>query len=138
MAKKKKSSVNRKARCKDGDENERELIVAEEGQVYGIVLSLLGNGRMMVKCSDGKTRLGNVCGWLRRRKMFVKLGDNVLMSLRECMTLDTKADVVYVYTLKEVSKLVKEGVMVAGGDTVMDAIDDERDGDTCDFEFERI
>ena len=136
MVTKKKAKSSKKSKKVSGDENERDLVVAEEGQVYGQVTAMLGNCRMMVTCSDGPTRLGVVCGWLRRRKIFVKLGDRVLVSLRQCMTLDNKADVVYAYTSKEISKLVLLGaIKEAETDGFMDTSVDQ---EGCDFDFDRI
>ena len=107
MPAKKKAKTTRRAKRKGDDPDERELVVAEKGQVYGHVLTMLGNGRLKVLCSDGATRQGVICGWLRRRKIYVKVSDIVLVSLRVDMTSDEKADVVHVYTPKDTVKLLK-------------------------------
>ena len=52
---------------KGGFQNKRELDFKDEGEEYGQITKLLGQGRMMVFCFDGKTRLGKIRGKFKRR-----------------------------------------------------------------------
>ena len=71
--------------------HDRELTLKTDGQEYGQVTKLLGNCRFDVDCLDGKSRLCHVRGVLRKKKVFVKLGDLVIASLRDFE--DGKADI---------------------------------------------
>ena len=76
-------------------------------QEYAQVLKVYGNNRYEASCVDGKTRLAHARGNLKKKKVFVKLGDVVLVSLREFE--DAKCDIIYVYNQKEVKALKKLG-----------------------------
>jgi translation initiation factor 1A len=60
----------------------RELVLKEEGTVYGQVTKMLGSGRVEVYCFDCVKRLGNIRGKMKRR-VWIGVGDVVLISLRE-------------------------------------------------------
>ena len=81
----------------------------ENGEVIGIVEKLLGNARMMVRCVDGKTRLGQVPGG-KRRDVYVKQGDFVIVKPWEYEE-DTKCSVIYKYKKVEVAWLRKKGYL---------------------------
>ena len=83
-------------------EIERELIFKVESQEYGQVLRLLGNCRLEIQCFDGKTRLGNIRGSMRK-KVWIKVNDVILVSLRDFE--DGKCDVIHKYESKEVNSL---------------------------------
>jgi translation initiation factor 1A len=83
-------------------EVERELIFKVENQEYAQVTKLLGNCRLEVQCFDAKTRLANIRGSMRK-KVWIKMNDIVLVSLREYE--DNKCDVIYKYESKEVNRL---------------------------------
>ena len=96
---------NAKKRCDRGDKG-RETFDPEEGQQYGYVTSMLGNGRLMALCEDGQQRMGRIRGSMRKykSKVIIKSGDLVVMSLRDFE--DDKADVVHKYGHDEVSALM--------------------------------
>ena len=52
---------------------------AVEGEVYGVVLQMLGNSRMRVYCFDGKVRMGRIRGKLVKR-MWIREEDIVILS----------------------------------------------------------
>ena len=76
----------------------RELIYKEEGQEYGQILRLLGNGRVEVNCCDGNKRMCTIRGKLRNR-VWMNAGDLILVSLRDFG--DDKADVIHKYYPEE-------------------------------------
>ncbi len=88
------------------DQKKREAVPCEEGQVYGRVTRMLGNGRLLAKCSDGRERQCRIRGNMRRRE-WVRLGDTVLVSLRPFD--DDKADVIHKYEAQDVAKLARQG-----------------------------
>lgn len=72
----------------------RELIFADDGQLYAKVLKMLGNGRCALKCSNGLEVLGVIRGKMKFRT-WVHLDDLVLVSGRDFQ--DGKVDILHVY-----------------------------------------
>lgn len=95
-------------RKKKGFGNKRELIYREEGQEYAQCIKLLGSGRMSVHCFDGKDRLAKIRGKFKRR-VWVNIGDVVLIQKREMEHEDNKCDVIHVFYYDEVKKLKNFG-----------------------------
>lgn len=52
------------------------------GQMYGRILKLLGGCNAIVYCNDGRERICHIRGNMRR-KVWIEIGDIVLISLRE-------------------------------------------------------
>jgi translation initiation factor 1A len=102
MTKKKRS----RARGGKGDAKVRDIPTTDDAQVYGCVQRLLGNGRLMAKCSDGVERQCRIRGSMRRRE-WVRVGDTVLVALRPFE--DDKADVVHRYDPQDVTTLRRMG-----------------------------
>ncbi|KAJ1732290.1 Translation initiation factor 1A, partial [Coemansia biformis] len=86
--------------------DKRELIFKDEGQEYAQVTKVLGNGRMEVQCVDDVKRLAHIRGSMRK-KVWINLGDYVLISLREYQ--DGKCDIILKYTDEEVANLRQAG-----------------------------
>lgn len=104
-----KSNIrNKKSRGHRNDKN-RELVTPEEGQEYGFVKDMLGNGRINVYCEDGKTRVGRIRGSMRRfkHKVIIGAGDIILISRRDYE--DDKVDVIHKYTFEEANSLSYHG-----------------------------
>ncbi|MHA1230487.1 MAG: translation initiation factor eIF-1A [Candidatus Helarchaeota archaeon] len=78
----------------------------ENGEVYGVVLQMLGNSRMKVYCFDGKIRIARIRGKLVKR-MWIREEDVVIVSPWDFQ--DDRADIVYRYTRSQVSWLQKRG-----------------------------
>lgn len=76
------------------------------GEVYGVVLRMLGNSRLKVYCFDGKVRNARIRGKLVKR-MWIREEDVVIVSPWEFQ--DDKADIVYRYTRSQVSWLQRKG-----------------------------
>ncbi len=91
---------------------------------------MLGNGRVEAACFDGVTRLGHICGKMRK-KVWVNAGDIVLVGLRSFQ--DSKADVIMKYTAEEARKLKAQGELP---DTVEINKNDNREAeDDVPFDF---
>lgn len=104
-----------------GDQRGRETPLADEPQqMYARVTTLLGSGRARAKCSDGVERPCRVRGTMRRRE-WVRVGDVVLVSLRDGLAGDV-ADIVFKYSDAELQQLKKLG------EPVHIAIDEEEAG----------
>merc|ERR1719152_341086 len=89
----------------------RELIFKEDGQEYGQVMRMLGNGRCEVSCFDGTKRLCHIRGKMRK-KVWVNQGDIVLVSLRDFQ--DEKGDIIVKYTADEARNLKTYGELPEG------------------------
>ena len=80
----------------------RQLIFAEDQEIYGIILDLCGNSRMRVYCNDGVERVCAIRGNMRK-KIWMKKNDYVLVSMREFEK--NKGDIIYKYNPEEVISL---------------------------------
>jgi len=113
----------------------RELIFKEDGQEYGQVHRMLGNGRLEAYCFDGTKRLCHIRGKMRK-KVWVNVGDIVLISLRDFQ--DEKADVILKYSAEEARNLKTYGELpenvkinesdLVDGDVSDDGVEFDDDG----------
>ncbi|ETV79772.1 eukaryotic translation initiation factor 1A, Y-chromosomal [Aphanomyces astaci] len=132
-----KGGKNRRRGKGDVEENKRELEFKEDGQEYAQVLRMLGNGRLEAYCYDGVTRLGHIRGKMRK-KVWVGVGDIVLVSLREYQ--DGKVDIIHKYNADEARSLKAYGELPDNArinETSVD-MDGAGDDDDCGFEFDDI
>lgn len=72
-----------------------EIIYKDDGQMYGIVTSMLGDYRVLVTCEDKIDRIGTIRGSIRKSLWFSK-NMYVLVSTRGFD--DTKVDVLHGYS----------------------------------------
>jgi translation initiation factor 1A len=105
MPKNKKGGKNAK-RAKGVSEEKRELVFKEDGQDYGIVDKMLGNGWVAVTCSDGEKRNAHIRGSFRK-KVWINVGDVLLLGLRDFQ--DEKSDIILKYTPDEARLLKSYG-----------------------------
>jgi len=87
----------------------KEMVLAQEGEMYGQVIKLVGSDHLMVKCADGKTRLGRIRGKIRRR-VWIRLGDIVLLVPWEFKESD-RCDIIWRYTVSQVEWLKANGML---------------------------
>src|SRR5947207_486189 len=96
-----------KARKKKTGESSQQVIHKDGvGQMYAVVVRMLGGGKLTARCEDGKERLCNICGKLRNRR-WINVDDVILIGLRDFQ--DDKADVILGYSNEESRQLRKEG-----------------------------
>merc|ERR1712079_460241 len=104
---KNKLGGNKAKRAKaDAQKVKKELEFKEDGQEYGQVQRMLGNGRCEVFCFDNVKRLCHIRGKMRK-KVWVSQGDIVLVSLRDFQ--DEKGDIIVKYTSEEARNLKTYG-----------------------------
>mmetsp|Transcript_32245 Transcript_32245/g.65130 ORF Transcript_32245/g.65130 Transcript_32245/m.65130 type:complete len:143 (-) Transcript_32245:62-490(-) len=104
---KNKLGGNKAKRAKgDAGKAKKELEFKEDGQEYGQVNRMLGNGRCECQCFDGTKRLCHIRGKMRK-KVWVNQGDIVLVSLRDFQ--DEKGDIIVKYTADEARNLKTYG-----------------------------
>jgi len=101
-----KGGKNRRRGKNENEQAKRELELKEPGQEYGQVQKILGNGRVRCYCFDGKERLCNIRGKLRK-KTWINTNDIVLLGLRDYQ--DCKADVIQKYNPDEARRLKTQG-----------------------------
>ena len=94
-------------RGKKETNEKRELLIREDGQEYGQVITMLGDMRLEVHCLDEdgflyKKRVCKIRGKMRKRA-WINKGDFVLISLRDFQ--DDKADVIHKYEFDEIIRL---------------------------------
>ena len=81
----------------------KELVLPESGELLGVAVKLMGSDHIMVKCTDGKFRMGRIIGRLKR-KIWIREGDVVLVAPWD-FKQNEKADVVWRYTISQVDWL---------------------------------
>ncbi|NDE15758.1 hypothetical protein EBZ80_12595 [bacterium] len=87
-------------------DSKRALQFKEDMQEYGVVEKMLGDMRCSVLCSDSTVRVCHIRGKFKRR-VWINMGDTVLISLREFE--DGKADVIHKYNAIEAELLKAHG-----------------------------
>jgi len=105
--------VNKKSKSKSGawEVESSDAIRArlpEEGEVFGVVVQILGAGILLVRCLDGNTRQVRIPGKYRKR-MWCRIGDLIVVMPLYGMNPDEKGELVYRYKNNEVSWLIKNG-----------------------------
>lgn len=99
----KKRGANRSKELDEPDEN--------NGQEFGYVQDMLGNGRLRALCDDGKVRVGRIAGSLRKysKKVIIERGDLILITKRDFE--EDKVDVVGKYTNEQVNGFLKKRML---------------------------
>lgn len=108
MPKQRGRGGKRGRKAKKGMTSKRDLVFKEDGQEYAQVKKLLGNGTATVACFDGRDRLGIICGRMKNR-VWIQVGDILLVSLREFEDGGKKCDVIYKYFSEEAKQLKAMG-----------------------------
>ena len=66
----------------------------DDGQLFGQVTKVDGEGRFRILCNDGITRRGKACNQIRKTKdKKICFETFVIVSLRDCDTKDDKCDI---------------------------------------------
>lgn len=113
----------------------KELNLADDNQVYGVALRALGDRHFEVECQDKCKRRCKVRGAMRNRR-YVRVGDVVLISLRDFKEME--ADIVDVYTSEQVRAMRKDGILLVEGKQLETEIDDEKVDAEDTFDFDSI
>ncbi|MFQ5831486.1 MAG: translation initiation factor eIF-1A [Candidatus Thorarchaeota archaeon] len=81
----------------------------DEGEMFGIIIQMLGFDRVRVRCEDGEIRIGRIPGRMKKR-VWMRVGDTVLIVPWEFQS-DLKGDVVWRYRQNETDWLQKKGIL---------------------------
>ena len=76
--------------------------------MLGTVTSMLGANHVVIRCTDGVTRMGRIPGKIKKR-IWIREGDVVIVVPWEFQ--NEKADVVWRYTQPQVNWLEKKGFL---------------------------
>ena len=85
----------------------REMVTPGEGQMFGVVLQMLGYDRLLVKCADGYERVCRIRGKMKRR-VWIKVGDVVLVAPWD-FQFETRGDILWRYTEAQAEILRSKG-----------------------------
>jgi translation initiation factor 1A len=88
------------------------MLFADDDQVYALVTKAFGDARFQLESFDGLQRLGIVRGNMKnskKRKILVRCGDIVLVSLRRFEA--DKADIIHRYTVLETEMMKRKGII---------------------------
>ena len=88
---------------------ERRMRMPREGEVFGIVIGLLGGSRMLVSCKDGKERICRIPGRMKNT-IWVRDGDIVIIKIWE-IEGDKKGDVVWRFNPIQARSLKEKGIV---------------------------
>ncbi len=81
----------------------------DEGEMFGIIIQMLGYDRVRVRCEDGNIRVGRIPGRMKKR-VWMRIGDTVLIVPWDFQE-DQKCDVVHRYRGNELDWLQKRGIL---------------------------
>jgi translation initiation factor 1A len=112
---------------KHEDTSKKELLLKGDGQEYGQVTKMLGNGRLECHLLNlNKSILCTIRGSMRKR-VWINQGDIVLVSLREFQ--NDKADIMHKYNHGDVRTLQQKGLIP--NNIIID--DNYKDNDLVEF-----
>ncbi|MDF1537621.1 MAG: translation initiation factor eIF-1A [Candidatus Thorarchaeota archaeon] len=80
-----------------------------DGEMFGIIIQMLGHDRVRIRCIDGNIRIGRIPGRFKKR-VWMRVGDTVILTPWEFQS-DEKCDVVYRYRNNEIEWLKKRGIL---------------------------
>ena len=81
----------------------------DEGEMFGIIIQMLGFDRVRVRCEDGEIRIGRIPGRMKKR-VWMRVGDTVLLVPWEFQS-DMKCDISWRYRANETDWLQKKGIL---------------------------
>lgn len=124
-----------------GDDVALEFIDIQEGQYMARVIRLLGDRNILCYCDDNVVRICHICRNMKKYKVWVEVGDMVLISLRHFSAVDAKSikrgDVIAKYPPDQVRLLKKEGkvnerlfMKLEDRGVLIDAVGEDKTGDT--------
>lgn len=93
----------------EGEEGIGRVRLPQRGEQLGVVLGILGGGRLRIACKDKKERICRIPGKIRKR-LWIKDGDIVLIEPWS-IEGDKKGDIIWRYSKLHAIWLKKNGHM---------------------------
>lgn len=81
--------------------------IPKRGEILGLVISMLGAGKLSVECEDGFTRICRIPGKIVK-KVWIRTNDLVLIEPWKVQT-NERADIIWRYTRTQANWLKKKG-----------------------------
>ncbi|MBD3405916.1 MAG: translation initiation factor eIF-1A [Candidatus Lokiarchaeota archaeon] len=81
----------------------------QDGEIFGIIIQMLGHDRVRVRCEDEEIRVGRIPGRMKKR-VWMRVGDTVLVVPWDFQS-DEKCDVVWRYRNNEIDWLKNRGIL---------------------------
>jgi translation initiation factor 1A len=79
------------------------MVYKEADEEYAKVVKMLGNGRLYALLGDGTEKLCIIPGKMKKKKMWIKPDDIILITIRSYQ--ESKSDVIYLYPPSQVNIL---------------------------------
>ena len=83
--------------------------IPTQGEILGLVIEMLGTGKLRVQCDDGKTRICRIPGRMGKR-VWINPQDIIIMEPWKVQS-DERGDVVWKYTRTQANWLKKKGYL---------------------------
>ncbi len=80
-----------------------------DGEIFGIIVQMLGHDRVRVRCEDGNIRIGRIPGRMKKR-VWMRVGDTVIIVPWDFQS-EAKCDVVHRYRNNELEWLKKRKIL---------------------------
>lgn len=81
--------------------------IPKEEEILGVVIAVVGGGRLVVQCKDGHERLCRIPGKIKRN-IWVREGDIVIVQPWE-IDADKRADIIWRYNRLQADYLRSKG-----------------------------
>ena len=91
------------------EENLNDMLLPKTTDILGVSFRLISNDRVFVKCKDGKERICQIRGKMKRR-VWIRVGDIVLVSPWDFQS-NRRGEIIWRYNGGQVELLRKEGVL---------------------------
>ena len=85
----------------------KDIVLPQEGEMFGRVLKHLGSELIQIKCADDKIRIGRIRGKLKRR-VWIRDNDVVIIAPWD-FKFDERGDILWRYTIGQVEWLQSKG-----------------------------
>lgn len=79
----------------------------KKGEVLGLVIEMLGAGKMRAQCEDGFMRICRIPGKIRKR-VWIRMGDLILVAPWKVQS-NERADIIWKYTPTQANWLKRKG-----------------------------
>ncbi len=79
----------------------------KKGEVFAVVIEMLGAGKMRGQCEDGFTRICRVRGKIKKR-VWIRTGDLILVEPWKVQS-NERADIIWKYTPTQANWLKRKG-----------------------------
>ena len=85
------------------------LRIPRHGEVFGVVMSMLGSNKLKVRCSDERIRTCRIPGKMRKR-IWIREGDAVIVKPWSIQG-DERGDAIWKYTPTQAEILRRQGIL---------------------------